>query len=193
MRTYLSILIVLLLLGLVASAIAAFVEIESILVSGPACTLVAVLIAIPSYRRSLQLPFLFGLSVPTVSVLCFVMIFGCDWSPAEAHFPIGSAIVLCVHLAIPFGIVSLLKVRRADLSKRGTSLQYGIIELLGLMFFTAVVVAFLRSGYTPVMALAVLIAYVAVAGYVVHRFYARRRKIAGDAFEDQADPRFSQR
>ena len=187
MRVFILVLIVLLILGVVASGIAAVVDIESIVFSGPLCSLVGIVIAALCYRKNIHAGFLFGLSVLTFAVLCFTTILGLQWSPGEAQVPIGSAIVVFVLLTIPMSIIALLQLRHAEMSKRSVGFQYGIAELLGLMFLVAVVVALLRTGKPPVIAIGVLIGYGIVVVYVLYCFYTVRRRLTAVRPGDMVD------
>jgi hypothetical protein len=192
MRVFILVSIVLLTLGLVASGIAAVVDIETIVFSGPLCSLVGIVIAALCYRKNIHAGFLFGLSVPTLAVLCFTTILGLEWSPGQAQVPIGSVIVLFVLLTIPMSILALLELRHADMSKRTVGFQYGIAELLGLMFLVAVVVALLRTGKSSGMAIGVLVGYGIVAVYVLYCFYTVRRRITVVMPGDVVDTKPSQ-
>ncbi|MCH5378174.1 MAG: hypothetical protein JJ992_29815 [Planctomycetes bacterium] len=178
MRSALSTLVILELLGIIAGVTAAVAEIETIVFFGPACSLLALIIATLSYRRNVRLAFLFGLSVPTIAVVCFVAIFGLEWSPREAYFPIASISFLYAVVAVPLGVFALLELRQADLSKRQVGFQYGIAQLLGLTFIAAILFASFRSGQPFGAAVGVIVSYGIVAAYVLHQFYVRREEIA---------------
>lgn len=87
-------LLILYTLGILIAAIAAMVDIESIMGSGPIMSLVGIWIAFLSYRRDHPIGLFYGLAVPTVSVFCFIVINGLDWGPSDAHVPVSAFLVL---------------------------------------------------------------------------------------------------
>jgi hypothetical protein len=110
MQTVICLLILLQLIGILASTVAAEWDIETIVGTGPSFAVVGLLIAALAYRRRLQAALLFGLSVPLFSIACFSAIAGLGLSPAQAQFPIGAVIGLFAAAAVPLGVAALVKV-----------------------------------------------------------------------------------
>jgi hypothetical protein len=82
------VLIAIQILGAFAASVFAVRKIETIQYSGPVLSIVGLAIAFSSFRRNRPVGLGFGLMAPTVSVFCFSLIFGAEWSPDAARVPI---------------------------------------------------------------------------------------------------------
>ena len=171
MRTFLSTLIAIEVLGIVAGAIAALVEIETIVCSGPMICCAGLLTLGLCYHRSLQVGFWFGLSLPTISILCFALIFGGSWSPEKAAKPIGSLVALFTCVGVPLGCAAFEEVRQSILQKRSAKLQFGLTTLLGVMFLSAISFGLVRMEDERSIAIGIMVVYTMMAAYVVKMFY----------------------
>jgi hypothetical protein len=170
-------------LGMFASAVAALIEIHTIVLSGPILGGIGLLLAALSYRRDLVVCFWFGISVLSVAVLCFTMILGFHWGPREASGPIGALIVVFALGLAPVGLFAIREFRQADFLDSAGRFQFGITSLLGAMFLTALLVGMARLGEESA-ALGILTVHTALAVYAVKRFYRNRQAKRGLAPAD---------
>jgi hypothetical protein len=164
------ILIVAQIVGILAAVIASVIQIESILVSGPLVSLVGLLISLVSFRRNDGVGLLFGLSTPSVAVLCFSIIFGMNWGPKEAAFPISCLLVAFAVLSVPAGVVALRRLRRPAGERRRLKMQFQISTLLGLTFLVALVLGLHKTFAEPGAAMGIVIMYSTAVAIVIKRF-----------------------
>jgi hypothetical protein len=174
MRIFLVVLTAIQLIGIVAAAIAAAIEIETIVATGPTLALVGLLISSFCYYWNLQLGFCFGLSTPTIAVVCFTSILGFSLSPQEASLPIGALIVIFSLADAPVGVVAIREIQRSQFCKRNAKFQFRIATLMGLMFLTAIFFGLFRIGGEAGVAIGIIIVYTTIASYAVKCFYQRR-------------------
>src|SRR4051812_5801315 len=73
-------------------AIASLIEIEWIIGIGPSLSLLGAVLTICAARRGLPIGVVYGMGVPGLSILCFLLINVFEWSPAEAYCPINAII-----------------------------------------------------------------------------------------------------
>ncbi len=163
-------------LGILIAAIAAMVEIESIVGSGPIMSLVGIWIAFLSYRRDRPIGLFYGLAVPTVSVFCFIVINGMDWGPSDAHVPVSAFLVLFAWACIPSCSLAVREVRRQRGLADRRPIQFSIAFLLGLMFVVALGLGLTQMVGLRGFALAMVLAYLATIFCVVYRFIDGRRE-----------------
>lgn len=93
---------------ILATAIAAFISIESILVSGLVFTILGLLVGIFNYRCRHFMGLGWGLAAPIITTCCFLIIFINNWSPSRAKEPIAFFILGCACALIPVGILLVL-------------------------------------------------------------------------------------
>lgn len=93
---------------ILATAIAAFISIESILISGLVFTILGLLVAIFNYRCRHFMGLGWGLAAPIITTCCFLIIFINNWSPSRAKEPIAFFILGCACALIPVGILLIL-------------------------------------------------------------------------------------
>ena len=163
-------------LGILIAAIAAMVEIESIVGSGPIMSLVGIWIAFLSYRRDRPIGLFYGLAVPTVSVFCFIVINLMEWGPSDAHVPVSAFLVLFAWACIPACSLAIWEVRRQRGLAQRRPVQFSIAFLLGLMFVVALGLGLAQAVGIRGFALVVILTYLATAFCVVYRFYDGRRE-----------------
>ena len=106
------------LLSICIAALAAFIEIETILVSGIVVSILGAITACLSYRCKNLLGIFWGSSAILVSLATFFTIFISSWSPSEASIPIACLILGYVVSAIPTGIKFIIEMRQAIVSKK---------------------------------------------------------------------------
>lgn len=63
-------------------------KVDSIVGTGPVLSILGILLAIFSYRKSVLTGLLPGLSGPAFSVVVFLIIFFRNWSPHDAQYPV---------------------------------------------------------------------------------------------------------
>ena len=95
------------LLGIAGSAIAATVDIETIVATGPIFSIVGLLTAVGWVVSRSPSSLLFGLSTPVFSVCIFFWIFTNSWSPTQAFIPVSSTILGYELLMVPLGLYAL--------------------------------------------------------------------------------------
>jgi hypothetical protein len=136
---------------------ASVVEIESIVVSGPVLSFSGLIIAVCCLPRGWRYGLAFALSVPTISVACFSLIYGLSWSPDDASRPV-SLLLFCFGLAeIPLALFALRDVRTGALHP-GRTFQFGVSSLIVLTAAVSIPLALYRAG--PMMtALGIILAY----------------------------------
>src|SRR5690349_18566217 len=97
------------LLGIAGSAIAATVEIETIVATGPIFSLVGLAAAVGCVVSRSPANLFFGLSTPAFSLGIFFWIFLKSWSPQQASVPV-SSVILCYELfVVPLGLYALYR------------------------------------------------------------------------------------
>ncbi len=172
-----SALIVIQVVGVLLAAGFAFDEIESIVFSGPVLSLTSLVIAAASFRACRPAGFYFGLATPTFAILCFAVICGQEWSPAEAQRPVSRcSAVFAIGLALA-GIRASIESRQEPRAARPRRLQFSIAALLWLTLFTAVLLSLfrisapLRFADPQTIAWLTLAVYAVAVGYVVRWFH----------------------
>lgn len=65
-----------------------FYDTESIIVGGPIISIIGIFIAWWAHKENSRSSIIYGLSAPSVSLLCLVLIASLSWSPNEARGPI---------------------------------------------------------------------------------------------------------
>ena len=76
-------------------------EVESIVITGPILGLIGFIVAWLAKRSKLKIGILIGLSAPSISLSCLLIIVGFDLSPMEAQGPVSAIIsVYTVLLAL---------------------------------------------------------------------------------------------
>ena len=93
-------------LAFVVPAVAS-VQIESILGTGPALSVVGLMLVIAARPLGSWAVTLFGLSAPLVSAFCACLIAWFDWGPTEAHHPIVTISTLYALLILPLAVLTI--------------------------------------------------------------------------------------
>ncbi|MEN6449155.1 MAG: HEAT repeat domain-containing protein [Thermoguttaceae bacterium] len=163
------ILIVLYTVGIAAAAVIAVGEIESILCSGPALAITGVLIALISFRAERPIGFYYGLSAPTMTVVCFCVIFGLNWGPDTAHLPIAASLAVFSLACLPSGVFAVLETGRKS-ARHSLRFQFGIAALLWAMLIVALFFSALRMDSASGAAIVIAAAYGAIMRSCVKRY-----------------------
>jgi hypothetical protein len=100
------------LLATVGMLIAAFIEIEWIMVTGPLLSVAGLLMATFARRLQSAAVLCYGLSGPLVCALCAALIAINRWGPVESWLSIGVIIVAYAVLSAPLAFVSIRQIRR---------------------------------------------------------------------------------
>lgn len=99
--------------------VAAFVDVETIVASGPILSILGILVTIASLRRRFHLGLWIGMSGPAISLIIFLVIFLQHWNPSEAQKPIPILAALYVAVVCLLGLAALQRI--AELQRRSGS------------------------------------------------------------------------
>lgn len=144
------VLCVLQILGVSGSVVAAVMEIESILWTGPVFSFLGLLVALGSWTSRSASNALFGLSATTVSAFWLVWIISLSWGPNDAQVPVSSALIGYELLFVPVGWVALYRTLRSpepEPAKVERPWQFGIGGLLAATAVLAVALGVGRMVY----------------------------------------------
>lgn len=168
-------------LGVFAAAVAATIDIESILGSGPLLVLSSAVFTIIAFRASAIFALSLALATPSMAVLCFAIIVSQRWGPQMAHGPIAGLIWI---YAIFHGLMVPLAVLESDMihpPRRANTYQFSIRFLLEVTLLVAFIAGSLRFNSPVAFALAVVVAWGYIVIRVVRAFYARSNEIEDGA------------
>ena len=168
------------LVGIFAAVVAAVVAIQTILWTGLPLTLIGFVIVICCFRRDHSLGFCFGFFVPSISVLCFSMIYGLEWGPGDAAVPISCLLVVCAFLSVPLGVLALRRMPQTMQAKRPLKMQFSLADLLGLMLVVSLPFGLNQTLAQPGLAIGLLMSYLVVFAYCVKRFRQARADARSD-------------
>jgi len=136
--TIFAILCVAQLLGIAGSAIAATVDIESIVGTGPIFSLVGLAVAVGCVISKSPANLFFGLSTPAFSLCIFFWIFTKSWSPQQAAVPVSTTILGYELLLVPLGLYALYRtLAPAAKTRSARPWQFNLRSLFILMFIAA--------------------------------------------------------
>ena len=164
------------LVGVFAAVVAAVVEIETIPWTGPVLTLFGFVIVIRCFRWDHSLGFYFGFSAPSISVLCFSMIYGLSWGPRDAAMPISCLLIVFAFLSVPLGVWALRRMSHVRHAKRPLKMQFSLADFLGLMLVVSLPFGLNQTLAEPGLAIGLLMSYLVVFAYCVKRFRQEMRK-----------------
>jgi serine/threonine protein kinase len=102
--------IILQLLAIPTAVIAIFVDVDTILFSGPVLTIIGIVVATLSYRNEIRIGRVFGNSMLAVSILCIGLIIANRWEPSEAQEPIQWIALVCGIITLILGIKTLSQI-----------------------------------------------------------------------------------
>ena len=102
--------VILQMLVAVVGTAAAFVNVESIVATGPILSLVGIFGTIVCVRKRYYFGALIGISGPLISVAIFLMIFLLNWSPGDAQEPVPLMGAVYLAMLCAMGLVALREV-----------------------------------------------------------------------------------
>lgn len=175
-------------LGVSGAVVAAVVDIESIVVTGPVFSVLGVLVALGSLASRSAFNAVLGLSADAMSLFCLVLIASLSWSPDEAQKPVSTILICYETLLLPVALLAMYRTvvpRIASLTADAHPWQFGIRHLLTTTFVLAVMLAAGKLGFehgnNVRLGLAIALSAgsvvgIAFAGYLgVSRRYAARQ------------------
>jgi hypothetical protein len=133
---------------------------------------VSLYIAFLAYGRNRTLCLYYALTTATVSIICLAALLGLNSRSCHIRFPIGIFMASFGLFNIPFGIVTLLDVKRRRRGcRRKGPFQYSIAAIIGLTSIVAVSISLIKTLGNQGFALAILLCYFVFLGYVLMRFH----------------------
>ena len=124
--------------------IAAAMEIESILVTGPLLTIIGLLFATVTRRIGSIAVLVYGLSGPLMCALCAGLIAYYSWGPEPSRRPINSIIVAYTALIAPVAIGTFYRIRRfpaQSYARQPYAWRYSLKSMLVVMTAVCVLIA----------------------------------------------------
>jgi len=178
---------VLQLLGVCGSVVAAAIEIESIMASGPIFSILGFVVAFGWFASRSISTVIFGLSAGLISLFLFLLINILDWGPSDAAFPVTLMLLGFETVILPIGLVALHKTLSGSPTKEPSRFrQFNLRSLLLLTTVVAICLAAMKlssnrgSGVLLTVAVGFCTATVMAIAIVV--FHAvRRSSFAGSA------------
>jgi len=173
-------------LGVCGAVIAAAIDIESIVVTGPVFSVLGVLVAHGSLASRSAFNAIFGLSAVAMSLSCLIWIASLSWSPGDAQKPVTTVLICYETLLLPVGLLALYRTlvpRVASVTANARSLQFSIRHLLTTTFVVAVMLAAGKVGFEHGnnvrlgMAIALSAGSVIGIGFVLYFGITRRRAV----------------
>jgi hypothetical protein len=131
-------------LGVLAAAIVAVFEIESIVFTGPVLGFTGLLIAVFSFRARRRIGFGFGLTATAAAILWFAIIVSLSWSPGTAHRPVSTFLILFALTSIPWSTFSVSELFSPH-GRAAARFQFGLGTMLLITFFEASYLGILRA------------------------------------------------
>jgi hypothetical protein len=173
---YITIHIILVALGSLIAAISATDYAEPTLNICGFLFVVSLYIAFLAYGRNRTLCLYYALTTATVSIICLAALLGLNSRSCHIRFPIGIFMASFGLFNIPFGIATLLDVKRKRRGcRRKGPFQYSIAAIIGLTSIVAVSISLIKTLGNQGFALAVLLCYFVFVGYVLMRFHKHDR------------------
>src|SRR5690348_5490896 len=108
---------------------ASVIEVESIVVSGAILSSIGLLLVVLCMVGGWRYGLMFALAVPSISIVCFSVIYGLSWSPDEASRPIPLLLFVFGLVAIPLARYALREVRARSPNAAGP-LQFRLSGLV---------------------------------------------------------------
>ena len=96
-------------LGVSGAVIAAAIDIESIVVTGPVFSVLGILVALGSLASRSAFNAIFGLSAVAMSLFCLTLIASLSWSPGDAQKPVSTILICYETLLLPVGLLALYR------------------------------------------------------------------------------------
>lgn len=167
------------------------IEIETIIGTGPALSIIGLTLAVVTRRLNSWEPIAFGLSGPLICALAATLIAVYEWGPREAQRPIPWLLVAYLVSATPLAVLALRSILRWHvmiLPNERRAWQFSMKALLVWMtavcLLAAVVHLFVQRfgrsgsglGSEKLLFLIFAAATVALSGTVLWRYLAKRRQ-----------------
>lgn len=152
---------------------AAAIEIETIVGSGPLLSVTGLFISLASFRANRPLGLYFGLSAPTISLLCCTLIVFFTWGPAQAYSPILSLLIVYALISTPFGILAYRELNRGWTATHRSLLQFNLSTILKVILVSSLVMGALRASGPPAAAVVGLAVWMIFVGRLLWRFHHR--------------------
>jgi hypothetical protein len=167
--------------GATAAAVAAFVEVETIIAFGPAIALLGMVLALVSLQSTFLNLLLFGLLCPVTTSAIALLIAWLEWSPGEAAVPVPVLLTLNAGITAVWGPLTarqIIRTRRLDASSGKAIVRFSLLNLLGLVTVACLLLALLRQipGGAEMMWFAVYGIGVLVLGLAVAAWFSYRVK-----------------
>jgi len=137
-------------LGVSGAVVAAVIDIESIVVTGPLFSVLGVLVALGSLASRSAFNAIFGLSAVAMSLFFLLWIVSLSWSPGDAQKPVSTALICYETLILPVALLALYRTlvpRVPSLTTDARPWQFGIRHLLTITFVLAIVLAVGKLGF----------------------------------------------
>jgi hypothetical protein len=135
------------LLGICGAVIAATVEIESIVGSGPIFSGIGLWVAEHGRRRGLRGMFWLGMSTLMLTLLVFAVINLAEWGPADARRPVSVMLMIYQSLAVSAGLIMLWRLFDDAREASPVPWQFNLRSLLGLICLIAVSLGAARVSF----------------------------------------------
>jgi hypothetical protein len=134
------------LLGIAGSVVAAAVEIETIVGTGPVFSGVGGVVAECGRRCRMRGMFWLGISTLILSLFVFGLINVAEWSPGEAQRPVSVLLLIYECVAIPAGLMALWRLWVAAPDQPSGPWQFNLRSLMLVMVLVAVALAAVRAA-----------------------------------------------
>jgi hypothetical protein len=159
------------------AALAAMGEIETTQYSGPIVGGMGLFIVYLAFRRNLPIGFCFGLTAPTVYVLCFALISGMGWDRWDAERPMLFilTVVALFHVVAALIVLEELTAAQGD-RRQKLPFQFSIMALLVLMALVSVFFGSYQSFGHVGAAIGALFVYGVILTYVLRQFFVMRSR-----------------
>jgi hypothetical protein len=158
--------------GVTFGVIVAQLEIESIIASGAILSGLGLWIAFLAYRRKLAISLYYAFATPTVSLLCFAVIFTLRWSPQQARRPIGTSLVVFGLFNVLLSLAALRELLRPRVAPpRKGPFQFGIATIMGLTLVVAISLSLVKTLGEDGAILAALFCHFSLVLYAFKRFH----------------------
>ena len=174
--------------GVAIAAIAAWIEIETIIVSGSLLSINGLLIVPLAYKRDWAGGLYLGLATSAMALFCFVLIYQLRLGPNDAQQPVSMLISWFAALYLMCGFPVALSLPSVEPARSGSPrLQFTIAHLLLLTTGVAVPIGLGRLLGWDAVVVTMVVGYVVFVAVLLQRFY-RRRTVAALGTKEGMEP-----